>query len=455
MLRIALISPKGPLYRHRGGIFGQTLRYTPLTLTTLAALIPDDLAVDVKIYDEGVQDVPRDLDIDLVGLTVITGNARRAYELAARYRKQGLTVVLGGPHVTLAPDDASPHADSIVTGYAEESWPQLLRDFKAGTLQPFYRQRPDMDLAGLPHPLRELLPRTKYITHNVVEATRGCVHNCDFCVVPAAWGRRPLQRPVGEVVAEIESLKPRHVLFVDLNLTADPGYAARLFEALLPLGIHWYGLATTLLVRNAELLDLASRSGCRGLLMGLESMSPDSLCDADKCFNSPEDYYELVNILHAHKIALQGCFVFGLDHDRPDVFKRTAEFVVAAGVDLPRFAVVTPFPGTELYRRLDAEGRILSRNWDLYDGQHVVFEPAKMSVSELEQGLVAAWRHAYSATSMWKRMRKGAAPLMVNLLSNLGYRFYSRRLDRYYTCDWPVLGLSQLAGRPRLMRQTS
>jgi radical SAM superfamily enzyme YgiQ (UPF0313 family) len=192
-VRIVLVSPKGPLYRHRGGIFGRALRYKPLTLTTLAALVPKDLDADIELVDEGIADVDTRMPADLVGMTVITGTAPRAYELAAQFRARGVTVVMAGPHVTLIPEDAEPHADAVVTGYAEDTWPELLRDFAAGRLQRRYAQAPGLSLAGRPIPRRELLPSRQYVTDAVFEATRGCIHTCDFCVVPAAWGGKPYQ----------------------------------------------------------------------------------------------------------------------------------------------------------------------------------------------------------------------------------------------------------------------
>jgi radical SAM superfamily enzyme YgiQ (UPF0313 family) len=443
-MRIALISPKGPLYRHRGGIFGKSLRYMPLTLPHLAALVPGELRATVELLDEGIQDVdPGAVVADVVGLTVITGTAVRAYELAAQLRARGITVVLGGPHVTLAPDDAAPHADAIVVGYAEETWPQLLRDFAGGNLAARYDQRPGLSLAGLPDPRRDLLPRGRYLTDDVFEATRGCIHKCDFCVVPAAWGQKPYQRPVAEVVAQIRRKGSRRLIFVDLNLIADRAYAAELFAALIPLRLQWYGLATVLLGDDDELLELARRSGCKGLLMGLESISPANLRASKKAFNSPDRFAALVAKLHRHGIALQGCFVFGLDHDEPEVFAETARFAIEAGIDLPRFAVVTPFPGTALYQRLAAEGRILTRNWELYDGQHVVFQPARMSVTELQLGIEQAWKAAYSVPAMWRRLKSSPSPLAVRLGTNLGYRFYAHNLHRFYNCDW-ILGLPSL-----------
>jgi radical SAM superfamily enzyme YgiQ (UPF0313 family) len=436
--KIGLISPKGPLYRHRGGIWRKSLRYQPLTLTTLAALIPPELPSDVQLFDEGIADVPPDLDADLVGLTVITGTARRAYELADAFRRRGIAVVLGGPHVTLIPEDASPHADSVVVGYAEDAWPQLLRDFANGSLRPRYEQSPNLDLADRPFARRDSLPANRYLTNNVFEATRGCIHNCDFCVVPAAWGRKPYQKPVEQVVADIRQHGARKLIFVDLNLIADREYALRLFRALVPLQAQWYGLATVLLAEDLELLEAAAQSGCKGLLMGLESISPDNLRQNHKTFNAPDKFVRVVERLHEHGIALQGCFVFGLDHDGPDVFFKTAEFAVQAGIDLPRFAIVTPFPNTALYKRLQAEGRILTRNWELYDGQHVVFRPARLSVDELQYGTEAAWKHAYSFRSIARRIWRSPAPWPVKLGTNLGYRFYAHNLSRFYNCDWIV-----------------
>lgn len=446
-LKIALISPKGPLYRHRGGIWKKSLRYQPLTLTTLAALIPDDIPHTVQCIDEGIADVPMDLQADLIGLTVITGTASRAYALADHFRARGIKVVLGGPHVTLIPDDAAPHADAIVVGYAEDTWPQLLRDLLAGTLQPRYLQSPGLNIGGRKFPRRELLPSNRYLTSNVFEATRGCIHGCDFCVVPTAWGRKPYQKPVGEVIDDIRRTGARKLIFVDLNLIAHRGYARELFTALIPLKVQWYGLSTVLIARDPELLELAGRSGCKGLLMGLESISETNLRASEKGFNTPGGYAQVVESLHAHGIALQGCFVFGLDDDTPDVFLKTAEFAVAAGIDLPRFAVVTPFPNTPLYLRLEKEGRILTRNWELYDAQHVVFQPLRMSVEQLQTGIEAAWKHAYSFRSIVRRLRRSPAPWPVRLGTNLGYRFYAHNLSRFYNCDW-IIGRESPAPRP-------
>lgn len=451
-LRLALISPKGPLYRHRGGIFKKNLRYAPLTLSTLAALIPPEIDTEITIIDEGIEEFdPATLDVDLVGMTVITGTAMRAYELAARLRGRGIPVVLGGPHVTLIPEDAQPHADAVVVGYAEETWPQLLRDFVAGRMQPRYDQAAGLSLAGMPFPRRDLMRRGSYITTHVFEATRACIHRCDFCVVPAAWGTKPFQKPVAEVVADIRQHYAKRIIFIDLNLISDRDYAAELFEALIPLKVNWFGLSTVLLGKDRPLLELAARSGCSGLLMGFESITPANLKASKKGFNSPDAYKELVALLHQYQITLMACFTFGMDHDTPDVFLKTAKFAVDAAIDLPRFAIVTPFPNTGLYKRLDAEGRILTRNWELYDAQHVVFQPAQMSVGELYAGHEQAWKYAYSWGNMARRFWGARIQIPVWMVANLGYRFYAHHLHDFYNCDWIIgqqAGSSQPAPQP-------
>lgn len=405
----------------------------PLTLTTLAALVPAELEAEVVLVDEGIADVDPSTPYDLVGISAITGSSGRAYELAADYRKRGVPVVLGGVHPTLLPDEAQRHADSVVVGFAEETWPELLRDFVAGRMKPRYTQAPGLSLAGLPIPRRDLLPASHYAMPHTVEATRGCTYRCEFCVVPTAWGQ-PIRRPVGEVVAEIRQMGAKKLLFLDLNLNADRGYALELFTALVPLGTRWGGLATTTIAGDDELLDLAARSGCRGLLLGFESLCEESVVETGKAFNLRTSYADVSDRIHARGIAIQGCFVFGFDHDDLDVFERTATFAIEARIDLPRFAVLTPFPSTPLFRRLKAEGRILHEDWEEYDAQHVVFRPALMTPQQLQLGVERAWKLAYTFGAIGRRVFGSRIQLPLSLAANLGYRFYAHNLARYYTC---------------------
>lgn len=434
-MKITLIMPQSEMYRKRG-IFSKALRYAPLTLTTLAALVPEELDADIRIIDEGVEDLDLEaIDADLVGITCITPNAPRVYTLSQQLRARGIPVVIGGVHPTLAPDEAQEHADAIVSGYAEQSWPQLLRDFAAGKMQKRYMEGPGYRFANVPEPRRDLLKKEGYITLNTVQAVRGCPYKCNFCVVPVAWPGY-LHRPVKEVIREIERLEGDSFLFLDLSPIENPAYSKQLYRELIPLKKRWGGLATIRIAGDRELLKLAAQSGCGGLLIGFESVSPATIKQMKKGFNKPDQYSEAVKLLHAHGIAINGCFVFGLDGDDKDVFKRTVEFVNRTAIDLPRFSVATPFPGTPLYQQLHAEGRIIQKDWTYYGGQNVVFQPRNMTVEELQSGIQWAWRQVYSFPSIVRRVAGSAASrsglvLKTSLLANVGYTRYARLLPDY------------------------
>jgi len=434
-LDILLVLPHGPIHRPAAGSYKRALRYAPLTLAALVSLVPRELGARVRVIDEGV-DVwdPRSyLDADLVGISVMTGTASRAYAMADYFRRRGKTVVLGGVHATLLPEEAKRHADSVVIGLAEETWPQALRDAAAGRLQPFYRMRRDFDLRQVspPVPDRSIFDRTKYITINSIEATRGCAHKCSFCAIARAWDSRFFVRPVEEVVAEAESLDGSELCFLDPSLTCDRNHALALFRGLAPLKKWWVGCATIDVAFDRELLSAMVDSGCRGLLIGFESVSQTGLEEVRKPFNRVADYREAVRRFHDNGIGVQACFVFGLDTDRRDVFRRTADFVYDIEVDLPQYSVLTPFPGTEVYRELEREGRIIERDWALFDAEHVVFRPRHMSPDELQEGLIRAWRKSYSLRSIFKRLAGSRCLLPISVPANLGYNHYASRLERY------------------------
>ncbi|HEX2998646.1 MAG TPA: radical SAM protein, partial [Armatimonadota bacterium] len=337
-MKIALLAPAGAMHRYAGS-FKRALHYAPLTLTTLAALVPRELEAEVVIYDETAEPIPLDLKADLIGITVITGTSVRAYRYADYFRSRGMTVVLGGVHPTMLPQEAAAHADVVMTGIADQTWPELLRDFKAGRLRQLYRQGATVSLAGRPDPRRELLKKERYITLNSVEAIRGCALPCTFCAYPAAFGRTLYLRPVREVIAEIERLPGKVVLFPDVNLLADHEYAAELFRELAPLKRWWFGLVTSNIGIDDAMIGLFKRSGCKGLLIGFESVSQGSQKYIQKGVNKVGGYELLVQRLHNAGIAINGCFAFGGDDDDESVFEKTVEAVIRLQIDLPRYSI--------------------------------------------------------------------------------------------------------------------
>lgn len=432
-MKILLILPHGPIHRAGSGTYRKSLRYAPLTLTALAALVPPDLGAEIVLLDEGA--APWDLadhqDADLVGVSSMTGTAPRAYAIADAFRAMGKPVIMGGVHASMLPQEAKAHADCVITGYAEQTFPQALRDWVAGQLQPFYHQPPGYQLDGLPVPHRHRLDRKQYVTVNTLEATRGCHNPCAFCAIANLTGHRFFTRPVAEVIAEAEQLQGRELCFMDPNMIGNPEHARQLFRELAPLKKIWAGCTTIDLADDDELLGLAAKSGCRGLLIGFESVNQETLKGVMKGRNQVNRYVEALKKFHAHGIAVQACFFFGSDTDDRDIFDRTVEFVYQANVDLPQFSLFTPFPGTPTYRDLHAQGRIVETNWALFDCEHVVFQPRNMSRSELQQGLIHAWRESYRLGSIAKRLGSARCLLPLTLPANLGYRFFARHLDAY------------------------
>jgi radical SAM superfamily enzyme YgiQ (UPF0313 family) len=424
---ILLLLPDGRIHRLRWGSRAMSFREAPLTLTTLAALVPPELQARITLIDESIDPIPERIEADLVGISCLTGTCHRAYELADRFRRRGIPVVLGGVHVTLCPEEARMHADAMIRGFAERTWPALLRDWRAGRLQPEYHD-PDPPLHPWPTPRRDLQRTSGYAVPYTVCATRGCRGGCDFCSVPAA-NQRWATRPVGDVVDEVRRLPRRLFAFNDVSLTEDRDYAMELFRALAPLKKRWGGLATARVGEDPELLEAMARAGCIYLLIGLESIHRAPLDRMGKAWNGPERYPHLIRSLHAHGICLQGCFIFGLDDDPPSIFEDTIAAVDEWAVDIPRYALLTPYPGTRLFHRLAAEGRLLHRHWPHYDTQHVVFRPRCFSPEELDARFRAALRATYSTRSIARRARRSPQPI-VTAVGNLAYRLYVRRIER-------------------------
>jgi radical SAM superfamily enzyme YgiQ (UPF0313 family) len=429
-VKIAFMAPAGAMHRHNGS-FGRSLHYSPLTLTTLAAMVPPELEAQVELYDESAGRIPLDLDADLICMTSITGTSSRCYAYADYFRSKGKTVILGGVHPTLMPEEASQHADAVVTGFGEQTFPQLLFDYRNGVLKSRYAQGPSFSLQNRVIPRRDLLKKGRYISTSSVEAIRGCNLPCTFCAYPAAFGRNLYKRPVREIIDEIENLHSREVLFPDVNLIADRAFAVELFTAMIPLRKMWFGLATSAIGADDEMIGLFRKSGCRGLLIGFESVDQSSQKYIHKGVNRVGEYAELMEKLHDAGIMVQGCFAFGGDNEDASVFERTVAMVIQAKIDLPRYSILTPFPRTEYYRQLEAEDRIIERDWAMYDVEHCVFRPRKMTPQQLEEGIEWAWRETYSFSSIFKRLAPFGNSPFIAFLVNAGYRRYANKFNKF------------------------
>jgi radical SAM superfamily enzyme YgiQ (UPF0313 family) len=417
-------------------MFHKNLHYAPITLPLLAALVPKELNAEIRIFDESAEAIPLDLDADIVAITCITGTSSRAYKYADWFRSRGITVLLGGVHPTLMPEEAALHADSVLTGLAEDTFPQALLDFSNGNLKSLYVQDECTNIEGRPLPRKDLLKKKRYITLNTVEAIRGCCHTCNFCAYPAAFGQTLYKRTIDDIVGEIKSIKGRFVIFPDVNLISDRSFAIELFTALIPLKKWWMGLTTSVIYQDEELIKLMKKSGCKGLLIGLESVNQDAQKEMHKGLNQVDQYHNLLDMLHKAGIMVMGCFALGGDEDYPDVFRRTAEMCVEANIDLPRFAIITPFPKTEYYAELEQQDRIIEHDFALYDVEHVVYIPKNMSKEELERGMDDTWLEVYTWKNIfkrfdWKNIHHLFVMLIPYFLVNIGYRQYARRFSEY------------------------
>lgn len=439
-MKILLIHPQNYLQRFETGIYGRNLRYAPLTMPTLKALIPDNWDTEVRIVDEMVEQLDFDTQADLVGITAITGTATRAFQIADEFRRKGATVVLGGVHPTLRTEECLKHADSVVVGYAEKTWPELLEDFSNGKLKRIYKDPFPLDPSTIISPDRSSIHKRDYIGWSTVEMSRGCSNKCEFCI-SHRFHRDYIRRPIETVIEEIKTLKSKTIFFLDPNLNGDREHAKAFFRELVKLRKWWVGCASLDIVEDPELLHLMAKSGCKGLLMGFESVRPEALISSDKKNNIGKHYREVVDALHDHGIMVQACFVFGFDSDDTSVFEETAEYIVNGGFDLPQISIYTPFPGTPVFDKLKQEGRILTENWSLYNGQNVVFQPKKMSVKELTQGTDRVRKEVHSWKALSKRIF--VKPLMMKpivCLSYLGFRFYQRRIEKASQAQNAILG---------------
>ncbi len=399
MILPALTEAKSPFWR--------PIKYSlfpPLGLATLASYLDDD--DDVDLVDDHVETWSMDDIPDLVVIQVYITNAYRAYKIADHYRAKGSYVLLGGLHVTSLPDEAAPHADTIFIGPGDQTFPLFLKDFKNGAPQKKYISTSGRTLNHIPPVRRDLIKRNRYLVPNSIVVTRGCPQHCDFCYKDAFFqgGKGFYTQQVDEALAEIERLPGRHLYFLDDHLLGNQRFAKDLFAGMSGMGRLFQGAATVDSVLRGDLIERAADAGLRSLFVGFETFNPKNLIHSNKKQNLAKNYSEAAKRLSSLGIMINGSFVFGMDEDDPDVFKRTVDWCVQNGITTATFHIMTPYPGTRLYQKLAQENRITSKNWDLYDTRHVVYNPMSMTPEILERGYWWAYKEFYK----WKNITSGA-----------------------------------------------
>lgn len=386
--------------------FWRPIKYSlfpPLGLATLAAyLSPDD---DIDLQDQHVEKLNLDDNPDLVIIQVYITNAYRAYQIADHYRSRGAYVLLGGLHVTSLPEEAAPHADTIFIGPGEDTFPQFLTDYKNRNPKKVYSSG-IRTLNGVPPIRRDLIKRNRYLVPNSIVVSRGCPHHCDFCYKDAFFegGRSFYTQVVDDALAEIDRLPGRHLYFLDDHLLGNAKFATELFEGMKGMNRVFQGAATVDSILRGNLIEKAAEAGLRSLFVGFETFSPENLRQSNKKQNLEKDYIQAVNRLHSLGIMINGSFVFGLDEDDPDVFKRTVEWGVQNAITTSTYHILTPYPGTKLFKTMEEQGRILTRNWDLYDTRNVVYQTKNLTAEQLKHGYHWAYDEFYS----WRNIARAS-----------------------------------------------
>lgn len=419
--------------------------FPPLGLASLAAWLPPD--DEVEIVDEHVMPLSLDDEPDLVGIEVYITNANRAYRIADAYRKRGIRVLLGGLHVTSLPEEARPHADHLFLGPADATFPIFLADLKAGRPAPTY-EGGARTLVGIPPIRRDLIRRDLYLVPNSIVVSRGCPHHCDFCYKDAFFegGRSFYVQKVDEALREIERLPGRHLYFLDDHLLGHRPFAEALFAGMKGMGRLFQGASTVDAVLRGDTIERAVDAGLRSLFVGFETLDPKTLASANKKQNLDRDYDRAIRRLDDLGVMINGSFVFGLDGDGPDVVDRTVEWAISRGLTTATFHIATPYPGTKLFQKMEAEGRILHRDWDLYDTRHVVFEPRGTTPGALESSYWRAYRDFYR----WSNIARGSLSHATALrsLKHFAYAGGWKKLEPLWDV---VIGARRLGGmRPML-----
>jgi len=397
-----LVNPFYPKDPH--GSFGKHVLTPSLALTSVAASTPSHW--DVAYWDENLLHGPPPGDPcpEVVGITVHLTTARRAYELARWYRRRGARVVLGGLHVISCPEEAAPHADALAIGDGVALWARILRDVEAGRLQDVYRADFRRCSREDPTPRRDLLAREEYLTTTSLIATRGCHNRCGFCYLSTKGMHMPYQvRDVEQIADEFVRDGQPYGVFIDNNLGSKPEYLRKLCRALRPLKKIWSAAVSIDVADDPSLMREMALAGCTGVFIGFESLRNDNITDARKKSPRTEDYARRVELFHRNGIQVTGSFVLGFDHDREDVFEQTVRWIERNRLECATFNILTPYPGTPLFSQMEAEGRLLHKDWSQYDAAHVVFRPKHLTAEQLSEGYAWCYRRLFSHRSIWRR----------------------------------------------------
>jgi len=396
MILPALTEAKSPFWR--------PIKYSlfpPLGLATLAAYC--NAADEVSLQDEHVEEINLDDEPDIVVIQVYITNAFRSYQLAQHYKKKGAYICLGGLHVTSLPDEGRRYADSIFLGPGEECWPRFLDDFRKGKAQKTYVSN-ERTIDHVPPIRRDLIKRHLYLVPNSIVVSRGCPHHCSFCYKDAFYegGKSFYTQRVDDALAEIDRLPGRHLYFLDDHLLGNQPFASALFEGMKGMNRVFQGASTIDAILRGNLIEKAAEAGLRSVFVGFETLSHANLSQSNKKQNMGRDYDAAIQRLHDLGIMINGSFVFGLDEDDASVFDRTVDWAVSRGITTSTFHILTPYPGTALFKQMEADNRILHRQWDLYDTRHVVYKTKGLNEAQLKAGYDKAYRDFYSWTNISK-----------------------------------------------------
>ncbi|MBF0376532.1 MAG: radical SAM protein [Desulfamplus sp.] len=437
--KIKLVSPKMSLRPMDTDL--KRLLSPSLSLLSLASLTPNEY--EVIIEDENIKSIDYSEPADLVGITVNVDTAKRAYEISKRFREKGVKVILGGIHVSASPEESKKHSDSICIGEGIYVWNDVLKDLKTGNLKRIYCRKNNSERYELPTMNWEFINRNNYLYTNIITASKGCPYCCDFCYNSCEYiDKQYKMRNMADLVNEIERHETKHIMFIDDNLIGNIEWTKKLLRHIKHLNLSWNGAVSANIGNHPELLDMMKETGCKSLFIGFETINNASLMNVNKKQNRAESYEKTIKEIHEREIMINASIVFGFDNDHSNVFSQTVTWLVENKISTMTAHILTPYPGTVLFKKLEKEKRIISYDWNLYNTSNVVFKPRHMTEDELYNGYIWAYNQFYSLQNIFKRIPDAKNQIAPYLLFNLFYRKYGK-----ITCQMTKFGLLNKIGK--------